>query len=136
MTNSAVLVSFEFSTVLTANHAWPRYTVQHYTHQFPEGTSNLNSCVVILAQFHGSDSFGLELALQDASWNFLNIIISFNFLETWHRIGCEGEDWAHSKRSSSKAEAVNEAKSKKKSKRSSPPIPVSYFPVGTQFSRL
>ncbi|KAL0012332.1 hypothetical protein SO802_007440 [Lithocarpus litseifolius] len=52
------------------------------------------------------------------------------------RIGCEGEDWAHSKRSSSKAEAINEAKSKNKSKTSPPPIPVSYFPIGTQFSRL
>ncbi|KAK4581147.1 hypothetical protein RGQ29_024714 [Quercus rubra] len=58
------------------------------------------------------------------------------FSDSGSRIGCEGEDWAHSKRSSSKAEAVNKAKSKNKSKRSPPPIPVSYFPVGTQFSRL
>ncbi|KAB1221806.1 hypothetical protein CJ030_MR2G025890 [Morella rubra] len=57
------------------------------------------------------------------------------FSDSTNKIACEGEDSAHSKRMN-EAQDVKEAKSKNKSKRKPPPIPVSYFPVGTRFSQI
>ncbi|KAK9267404.1 hypothetical protein L1049_009829 [Liquidambar formosana] len=50
------------------------------------------------------------------------------------RVACE-EDGGYAQSRAAVARGIDEAKSKNKSRRS-PPIPVTYFPIGTRFSRL
>ncbi|XVE87771.1 hypothetical protein DITRI_Ditri19aG0014600 [Diplodiscus trichospermus] len=51
------------------------------------------------------------------------------------KVASEGEDRT-ARTSSSKVKAGSEAKSKESKTKKSPPIPMTYFPIGTTFSRL